>query len=53
MPELIPRELGLPKRYREYIIQTTFKLISYGRRVIKRKGFSKDPEVVAKRLAFI
>ena len=53
MPELILRELGLPERCREYIIRTAFKLVGYGRRVIKRKGFSKDPEVVAKRLAFV
>jgi hypothetical protein len=26
--------------------------VGYGRRIAKRKGFSDDPEVIAKRLAF-
>lgn len=29
-----------------------FKLVGYGRRTAKRKGFSDDPEVCAERLAF-
>jgi hypothetical protein len=33
-------------------VKTAFKLVGYGRRVAKRKGFSNDPKVMAERLAF-
>jgi len=33
-------------------IRTAFKLVGYGRRVAKRKGFSDDPEVYRERLEF-
>jgi hypothetical protein len=33
-------------------IQTAFKLVGYGRRVAKRKGFSDDPEVMQERVDF-
>jgi hypothetical protein len=32
--------------YRAQAIYTAFKLVGYGRRVAKRKGFSDDPEVI-------
>ena len=34
-------------------MRIAFKLVRYGRRVAKRKGFLDDPEVIAKRVAFI
>jgi hypothetical protein len=34
-------------------MRTAFKLVGYGRRVAKRKGFLDNPEVMAKRVAFI
>jgi hypothetical protein len=40
------------KGYGPQAIRTVFKLIGYGRRVAKRKGFSDDPKVMAKRVAF-
>jgi hypothetical protein len=33
-------------------LSTAFKLVGYGRRIAKRKGFSDDPDVIAERLAF-
>ena len=33
-------------------IRTAFKLVGYGRRISKKKGFLDDPAVRAKRLAF-
>jgi transposase len=48
---LTPSELGL-QDCKEQAIRTAFKLVGYGRRVAKRKGFSDDPAVIAERLAF-
>jgi hypothetical protein len=33
-------------------VQTAFKLVGYGRRVTKKKGFSDDPEVMQERVDF-
>jgi hypothetical protein len=33
-------------------MRTAFKLVGYGRRVAKRKGFSDDPEVMQERVDF-
>jgi hypothetical protein len=33
-------------------MRTAFKLVGYGRRVAKKKGFSTDPEVMKERLDF-
>jgi hypothetical protein len=33
-------------------MRTNFKLVRYGRRVAKRKGFSDHPDVMAKRVPF-
>jgi len=51
IPALAPPELGL-QGYGEQAIRTAFKLVGYGRRVAKRKGFLDDPEVMNKRLTF-
>jgi hypothetical protein len=37
---------------KERAIRTAFKLVRYGRRVAKRKGFSDDPKVIDERLQF-
>jgi len=44
-------ELGL-QDCGERAIRIAFKLVGYSRRVTKRKGFSDNLEVMAKRLAF-
>jgi hypothetical protein len=49
LPSLIP---NIFQGYGERSIHTGFKLVGYGRRVSKRKGFSDDPNVMAERLAF-
>jgi hypothetical protein len=49
--EFTPPELGL-QDCGEQAIRTAFKLVGYGRRVAKRKGFSDDPEVMAERVTF-
>lgn len=49
--ELTPPELCLQDTG-EYAIRTAFKLVGYGRRVAKRKGFSDDPEVIQERIDF-
>lgn len=49
LPHLIP---DIFEGYGEQAIHTGFKLVGYGRRVSKRKGFSNDPEVMAEREAF-
>jgi hypothetical protein len=36
----------------ERAIRTAFKLVGYGRRVAKRKGFSDDPKVIDECLQF-
>jgi hypothetical protein len=33
-------------------MRTAFKLVGYGRRVAKKKGFSDDPEVMQERVDF-
>jgi len=48
---LAPPELDL-EGCSAQAIRTAFKLVGYGRRVAKRKGFSDDPEVMAERVAF-
>jgi hypothetical protein len=45
-------ELSFTQDIGEKAIHTAFKLVGYGRRAAKRKGFSDDPEVIAERLAF-
>jgi hypothetical protein len=49
--ELTPLKLSL-QDCGEQAVRTAFKLVRYSRRVSKRKGFSTDLEVIAKRLAF-
>jgi hypothetical protein len=46
VPELELQEYGFQA------IRTAFKLVGYGRRVAKKKGFSDDPAVIVERLAF-
>jgi len=48
----IPYELDLGIDYGEKATRTAFKLLGYGRRVSKKKGYSDDPAVIAERLAF-
>jgi hypothetical protein len=50
LPTYAP-DLGL-QGYGFEAIRTAFLRVGYGRRVAKRKGFSDDPAVIAKRLAF-
>jgi hypothetical protein len=50
LPTFAP-ELGL-EGYGFEAIRTAFMRMGYGRRVAKRKGFSDDPAVITKRLAF-
>jgi hypothetical protein len=50
LPLLIP---DIFTGYREQSIHTGFKLVGYGRRSAKRKGFSDDPEVMRERVAFV
>ena len=38
----IPHELNLEIKYEEKAIRTGFKLLGYGRRITRRKGFSDD-----------
>jgi hypothetical protein len=45
-PELCVQDCG------EQAMRTAFKLVGYGRRVVKKNGFSDDPEVMAERVAF-
>ena len=33
-------------------LYTAFKLVGYRRRIAKRKGFSREPDVIMERLAF-
>lgn len=49
IPAIAPH---LDLQYGEHTILTAFKLVGYGRRVAKRKGFSDDPGVMAERLEF-
>jgi hypothetical protein len=49
--ELAPLELSLQDCGGQ-AIRIAFKLIGYGRRVAKRKGFSDDPEVMQERVDF-
>jgi hypothetical protein len=49
IPYIAP-ELGL--NHGALAMNKAFKLLGYGRRVAKRKGYSDDPEVWAERLAF-
>jgi hypothetical protein len=49
LPRLIP---DIFEGYGEQAIHTGFKLVGYGRRVSKRKGFSDDPDVMAEREVF-
>jgi hypothetical protein len=49
--EFAPPELGL-QDCRGQAVRTAFKLVGYGRRVAKRKGFSDDPEVIQERIDF-
>lgn len=51
IPALTSPQLGL-ESYGPQAKSTAFKLVGYGRRVAKRKGFSDDPEVMAERVAF-
>jgi hypothetical protein len=37
---------------KEQAVWTVFKLMGYGRKVAKRKGFLDDPAVIAEQLAF-
>ena len=49
--DITPLELGL-RGCGEKAIRTAFKLVGYGRRVAKRKGFSDDPVIMRERLDF-
>ncbi|PMD49728.1 uncharacterized protein K444DRAFT_548484, partial [Hyaloscypha bicolor E] len=51
IPELAPPELYL-QDCGEQAIRTAFKLVGYGKRVAKRKGFSDDPEIMQERVDF-
>lgn len=50
LPSYAP-ELNL-QEYQFEAIHTAFRSLGYSRRVAKRKGFSDDPAVIRKRLAF-
>jgi len=49
LPQLVPNVFN---GYGEQAIHTGFKLVGYGRRTAKRKGFSDEPDVMAERVAF-
>ncbi|PMD60554.1 uncharacterized protein K444DRAFT_528483, partial [Hyaloscypha bicolor E] len=49
--EIAPPDLRL-QDCGPYAMRTAFKLVGYGRRVAKRKGFSDDPEVIQERVDF-
>jgi hypothetical protein len=49
--EVTPPQLGLQDCGGQ-AVRTAFKLVGYGRRVAKKKGFSDDPEVIQERVDF-
>ena len=48
----IPRMIPELEPFGDIAIRTAFKLVGYGRRTAKRKGFSDDPKVWQERLDF-
>jgi hypothetical protein len=51
IPAFLPPSLGL-QDCQEQAIRTAFKLVGYGRRVARKKGFSEDPGVMRERVDF-